>query len=203
MKLSLYFTFLFSFISYQIIAQEQILCPGTESFFKIENEADILISTTNNDGTLTLTHPTNQEITDIFINYEIYEFEQTFPSSPFEEDLKFYTIETNSKQLFIDLNNNTSEEIYSNFQPIRIDTSINNDFITLVDGREFRLSKYISTSDADGCVINCGPDPVPESLRVIVSFSYDPITELLTMTTTENTSCDNSCLLYTSPSPRD
>ena len=175
-----------------LYAQEQLLCPWLETSIKIENEEDILLVTTNGDGTLTLTHPTDEDITNIFNGFDIFVFERTFPNAQSEELVKWHTLGANSKQVFSNLRDNVPDTVYTGYEFIGLDTAINSDFIDLVDGREFRLSRAISTTDIDPCDIDCEPVTVPLEINITVGFSYNPDTDLLTMESTEETSCGNS-----------
>lgn len=172
-------------------AQEEILCPWVTTIFKIENEEDILEVADNGDGPLTLTHPTDTAITELFGNYEISVFEKTFPSTQSVELMKYYNLGANSKQLFVDIDESISDAVYGILGSNEPDVLINSDFIELVDGNEFRLTGSIQTTDLSSCSINCDPSPVGDDINIRVSFSYNPAEDLLTMETLEETSCGN------------
>lgn len=173
-------------------SQEEIVCPWVTTIFKIQQESDIPNITTNSDGTLTITHPTNEAITSIFSNYKVTVLERAFPSAQSEELIKAYIVSANSKQLFADLRDNVSETIYSDFESIGPHTFINTDFINLVDGNEYRLSAAISTTDFDPCSINCDPEPLGDDINIILRFMYNPDEDVLQIETTQDTSCGNS-----------
>lgn len=173
-------------------AQENPLCPWLTAIIKIENEEDILDIVNNGDGTLSLIHPTISEITELFSAYEIFIFERTFPDTQSTELAKLYDIGVNSQQLFVDVDETFPDTQYDIFGDFGTDILINNDFIDLVDGKLFRLSGSIQTSDLSPCSTNCVPTPVEDDVLITISFSYNPSEDVLTMSTTEETSCGNS-----------
>lgn len=179
------------FIGKSICAQQEILCPYVVTNIKIENEADILEVMDNGDGTLTLSHQTDTAVTGLFSNYVISVFERTFPSVQSGELVKWYTLGANSKQLFVDIDQSISDAVYIVLESYEPDIFINQNFIELVDGNQFRLSGSIQTSDTTSCSTNCDPIPVGDEVNIQVSFSYNPIEDLLTMETIEETSCGN------------
>ena len=180
------------FIGKSICAQQEILCHYVVTNIKIENEADILEVITNSDGTLTLSHPSNQEITDLFDPFEIFLFERIFPDTQSTELAKWHKLGSNSKQLFIDIGTSIDNTVYDIVGPYGLDTAINSDFIDLVDGQQFRLSGSIQTTDLSTCSVNCDPIPIEDDINITVSFSYNTNEDLLTIETTEETSCGNS-----------
>ncbi|NOY48009.1 MAG: T9SS type A sorting domain-containing protein [Chlorobi bacterium] len=180
-------TIVFLFVFFIGFSQNTILCPQIENPLKIENVNDVPIVTNNNDGTITLTH-SQQYITDIFSNYIIYDFYQTFPNGS-ENLQKYYTISFNDKDLINELKTSVPPEVFlieSNY----INTLLSTEIISFLDGKKFNLSKYQVTND--GCVNNCLEQDVPNNFTLKVEFNYDSINDLLFMESIGLTPCGNS-----------
>lgn len=189
------------FIAYTlfVISQETILCPLQNEVFKIENSINVPIVTYNGDNTISLTFQDNNA-TEIFSNYTIYDFYQTFPNSS-ETLQKYYNITFDTNNLLEDMFASVPADIivYSgsavdttNF-PFK--TDINPTIIDNLDGNTYRLTKYISTSDTNPCSNTCILLDVPEAFSFIVSFNYDTTEEILYMESYEPTTCGNSFLI--------
>ncbi len=175
--------------------QEAILCSDLRLELKIENNSDIPIVTSNNDGTINLNF-SQEYISDIFENYEIYGFNQTFPTGS-EELLKYYHVFINSKGIIEDVMSQVPSASMTIFDEdfatisLPITTSLNSELIQFVDGNTFNVTKYSETSDADPC-FNCPLNSVPESFNFKVNFTYEASNDVLHIETDEETSCGHS-----------
>lgn len=168
-------------------SQHAVLCPSQEFYIAIENSINIPTITNNGDGTLTLTHP-EQYITDIFSNYIISDFYQTFPHSSGALQ-KYYTILIDSKDLINELISSVPSDIFSIDAPIE-STPINSSLINFLDGKHFRLTNYCGIADYYGKP--CPEQTVPNDVNITVSFNYDNINNLLLMNSYGSTTCGNS-----------
>jgi hypothetical protein len=181
-------------IPFFVFAQDPF-CLELTNIIKIESTSDIPIISDNGDGTITLTHPDEQYITDIFASYTLYGFYQANPSSSNPETLKYYFIEHNSKNLFSDVNELVPETIYTvdNYIP---DYEMSQSLITLLDGNTYRFSgvKYFSPGDMSGnCFFssNCIFDSLPEDFSMEILFSYNNNDDSFRLETPTPTSCGN------------
>ena len=181
------------------ISQEAVLCSLQKDSFKIENSVNIPIVTSNGDDTVSLAFP-DQNVTDVFGDYTIYDFFQTFPNSS-ETLQKYYTITFDTKSLIENVISSVpiniikwagSEAAVYN-SPIR--TTIKPEIILALDGKTFEVTKYISTSDECDPFNNnpsCYLIDVPSDFNFLVNFNYDTETELLRIESEELTSCGNA-----------
>ncbi len=180
-------------------AQEAVLCSLQSSSLKIENTTDIPTVSTNTDGTINLTFA-QQDLTDLFSNYMIYDFYQAFPNSSSEEVLKYHTISYNSKALVEDILTNiptSTIEISSlgnDIYALPMKTSISTELIEILDGNSYDVTKLTTTADSHPCNEdpNCELDDVPDNFNFRVQFNYDAETELMTMKSESLTSCGNA-----------
>lgn len=180
-------TIVFLFVFFIGFSQSPILCPQIENKLKIENVNDVPIVTNNNDGTITLTH-SQQYITDIFSNYIIYDFYQTFPYGS-ETLQKYHTISFNDKDLINELKTSVPPEVFlieSNY----INTLLSTEIISFLDGKKFKYAKYLRLSDSD-CP-SCPLIDVPSDFSLIVEFNYDSTKDALFMQTNSLSPCGNS-----------
>lgn len=174
----------FSFISSFGLAQQDVLCGSTE-FILIEDQSNIPAITDNGDKTITLTHK-EQYITDIFSNYIIYDFYQSYPDSGGTLS-KFYTIYCQSKDLINNMKQNIPSEIFSSYSSYA-STAINKELIQFVDGKIFNYSKYESTSDK----VSKTKKDIPNNFNLQVEFNYNLEEDLLYMQSVEQTPCGNT-----------
>ncbi|WP_299110767.1 T9SS type A sorting domain-containing protein [uncultured Winogradskyella sp.] len=174
--------------------QETLLCSLQRFELKIENTSDVPTVTSNNDGTVNLNF-SQQYITDIFADYEIYDFNQTYPTGS-EELQKYYNIVTNSKDIIesvITQVPTTTMTIFVQGHPeteIPLAIPIGTNLIQLLHDNTFVVTKYRTTSDADQCG-NCPLYDVPENFNFKVDFNYNSTEDILYMETNETTSCGN------------
>ncbi|MBV7269370.1 T9SS type A sorting domain-containing protein [Winogradskyella luteola] len=175
--------------------QEAILCSLQNFKLKIENTIDVPIVTSNNDGTVNLNFP-QQYITDIFADYEIYDFNQSFPTGS-EELQKYYDIIMNSKDIIEPIITQVPQTTMTIFvedfsqTEIPLTIPISADLIALLNNNTFIVTKYRTTSDADDCW-DCPLYDVPENFNFKVSFNYNTVNDILYMESDEATSCGNS-----------
>lgn len=177
-------------------SQEVILCDMQSLIMKIENSADVPLMTSNDDGTISLSFE-EEYITNIFADYDIYDFYQNFPNSSSDEVLKYYTISVNSRAIIESTRTQiptTILEIFienSDTGNLPISTSISPEIFQTLDGITYEVTKYISTSDADPCY-SCPLLDVPESFNFRVNFNYNATEDILLMESYEPSSCGHS-----------
>jgi hypothetical protein len=167
--------------------QTAVLCPAIEDIIGIEDINNVPVVTDNGDGTISLMSP-EQYITDIFTNYMIYDFIQTFPNTS-ETLEKYYTISYGDKNLIVELNESVPEDVFfieSDYEY----TSISPEFIDFLDEKQFRLTHYCSIADNSG--EPCPEQEVPEDVNISVTFNYDAITDMILMESFGLTECGNS-----------
>lgn len=183
------FLCLIGLISHFVLAQETILCPLQSDMVKIDDANNNPTISYNTDETISLTFP-DQYITDIFANYSIYDFYQTFPESN-GVLLKYYTIRHGNKDLINEIYESVPQDVIhiENDYP---SAPINNAIISLVDGKTFRVIKTCSNNPEVGQYCPSTEVVVPESLDITITFSYDDLNDLLTIETADTTSpCGN------------
>lgn len=169
------------------ISQNKILCSIQYETIKIENPNNIPLVLDNNDGSITLTH-SNQNITDIFANYKIYGFYQSFPNSnPSGELFKYYTISHGNKSLIEELYNYPDVFIIEKY----VSTSISADLIELLDGKTYNLVKHCY--EADEYQIYCPENEknIPVDFELKIAFTYDAEKEIMYAETKDLSSCGN------------
>lgn len=177
-------------------SQDVVLCSLQSDYFKIENSVNIPNVTSNANNTITLTF-LDDDVTEVFNNYTIYDFFQTFPNSS-ETLQQYYTITFDTKNLIEDLSTNVPADIIvyggtgTDTTSFPIKTDISQNIIDHLDGNTYELTKFISTSDTDPCSHPCTLVDVPENLNFTVSFNYDVTQEILYMASYEPTTCGNS-----------
>ncbi|WP_299366333.1 T9SS type A sorting domain-containing protein [Winogradskyella sp.] len=176
-------------------SQMTIHCSNLRVELKIENITDIPTVTANNNGTISLNF-SQQYITDIFENYDIYDFIQTSPTGS-EELQKYYHVYINSKGIIEDVMAQVPSITMTIFDEdfatisLPITMPIDSELISLVDGKTFDVTKYIETSDADPC-FGCPLNNVPEDFNFRVNFNYDAANDVLYVESNEETSCGHS-----------
>ena len=191
------YIFLFCFIGlfFSGNTQEAVLCPVQTVEFYIEDISDVPTITTNDDGTITLTHP-EQYITDIFSNHIIYDFYRTYPSSTSEALKKAYTIGFKSKDLIVNLLENVPLEVFKIYDEnsgdleIPINSTLNPIIVDALDNKTFRLVGMIN--DGESCYGDCPFNEVPEAFKLDISFNYDEENSILNVETVNETPCGNT-----------
>lgn len=185
MKKFYFIILFFVFGVFKGFGQYEILCPSDFMWIKIDNPVNIPTATENNDGTITLTH-IEQYITDIFANYVIYGFVQTFPSGNAETQ-KIYTLTYENNSLISELQAVVPNDVFL-FDETLITTPITPELITLLDGNSLTLLSYRSTDDSDDePTIN-----VPNDIVFTLNFSYDESNDVLFAESDGLTPCGNS-----------
>ena len=187
-------------LSSYTFSQETTLCSLQSDIFKIELSDNVPLVTSNENETITLTF-TDQSVTDIFANFNIYNFFQMYPNSS-STLAQYYGIEFDSKSLIESINTDVSASIIEwvgpyvvgDSSPIR--TTINSDIINVLDGKSFEVTKYIGVSN-DQCdpfntFNDCYLVDVPDEFNFIINFDYDTDTGLLHLENQELTSCGNA-----------
>ncbi len=190
---------LFIFFTFLGNSQQAVLCSAQISSLKIESTTDIPDISTNNDGTINLVFA-DQDITDIFSNYIIYDFYQTSPNSSSDEILKYYSIFHNSKALVEDILTNIPTSIIevlpfgSNNYGLPMKTTVSPEIVQLLDGNSYEVTSYVNTDDLFACNFDqsCPLVDVPNDFIFIVTFNYDTETELLHMENEDLSSCGNA-----------
>lgn len=184
------FISLFILISGFVKAQETILCPLQTGDIKIEFTDDIPTATTNPDGSITLTHQ-DQNITDIFAQYSIYDFYQTFPNSnPEGELIKYYTIVHVNKALINDLYDYVSPNIYI-IEPYP-NLPISATLIDLLDDKTYNLVKICTESSEMGQYCPENEQSIPDDFQLQITFEYDAANDIMHAETLGVSSCGNS-----------
>ena len=177
----------FLFLNFNILfSQDYIHCYELRTLVQIPDGNNIPIITTNTNGTITLTFP-QQAITDIFANYEIYDFYPAVVNS-------FFYLKHNSKSLIEDVQNNVSPMIIE-FDVLSADT-IHQDLIDALDGETFRVIKTVGVTDPSSCTDFFGNDlcpyqDVPSNSNLEFSFTYDSVNDSFLVESTQNTTCGN------------
>lgn len=180
-----YLTLLLLTISFFCFAQTTILHSGIDGYITISDIENIPTITNNNDGTITLTHR-EQYITDIFANYEIYDFYLTSP----ETSQNKFTINFKSKDLINELVENVPSEIFfSRLYPYQT-SEINQDMITALDGVSFDILKYLSNPDYFICG-DCPPYNVSDDFKLSVTFNYNGEKDIFYMKSNSISPCGN------------
>ncbi len=176
-------------ISNSVLGQETILCPLQSDILKIENSTNIPAISYNTDDTISLTFP-DQYINDIFANYTIYDFYQTFPNTS-GALLDYYTVVHRNKDLINEVYLSVPQNVLNieNDYPFG---AINNNIINLVDGKTFRVIKTCSNNPETGQYCSTTEVVVPETLDINIEFSYNSVTNIMNIETADNTSpCGN------------
>lgn len=185
-----------------VVAQETVLCALHTEVFKIENSVNVPTATSNADDTFTLTF-LDQNVTDVFANYVIYDFFQTFPEAS-QTLQKYYTIAFNSKDLIEDMIESVPSTtiIWTGFETeteIDMDTTIKSaitpELIEALDGKSFEVTKYISTSDECDPFTNnpsCYLVNVSNTFNFVMNFDFNAEIGLLHVENEELTSCGNA-----------
>ena len=184
------FICLFFIVSNFAFAQEAVLCPLQNHHVKIESTADIPTVIDNMDGTITLTHQ-DQNITDIFADYVIYDFYQSFPNTnPDGELIKYYTIVHGNRTLINELYDYAYPDVYS-MEPYP-NTSISPGLINLLDNKTYKLIKYCTESTEGGVPCPEGEQNVPAGFQLNIVFTYDEVNGMMHAETEGISSCENS-----------
>lgn len=183
-------TFVTLFFLELCIAQTNVLCSAQINYIKIENNSDIPTVTNNSDGTITLTHP-DQNITDIFSNYTIYDFYHSYPNSnPNGELFKYYSIVHGNKDLITSIYDNVPSNIFL------VDeytfTALDPNVITLLDNKTYRLKSYCSNVPEDGDTCEDTTVLVPNNFELKITFNYDSSLDIIRAETVNATPCGNS-----------
>lgn len=170
----------------------QNICQNIYASMFIENNVDIPSVTENGDGTITLVHP-DQAITNVFANYTIYGFERTFPATNSELLMKYYTVFTDTNDLFVTIQNEISDAIYVIDQDYSIPSAVPNDLVNFVHGKSFDIHGVVSFTDLDGCFYpNCPFIEGSVNYPITINFNYDANQDLLFVETDATTPCGNS-----------
>jgi hypothetical protein len=187
-KYQLFFTaMLLTIISY---SQSPNLCPALKNYIKIDDSSNIP-SVTENTETETITLTFNQQnINDIFDDYLIYDFYQSFPSGS-ENLQKWYTIAYNSRDLINEINSSVASNI------IEVDftyssTNLDQSIIDFLDGKQFRYSKTCSDVPEIGESCASNEQIMSDDFNLIVSFTYDNSSDILWMQSDGLTPSGNS-----------
>jgi len=164
--------------------QANTLCSPQIDYITIQNISDVPTVSNNNDGTVTLTHP-EQYITDIFSNYDIYEFYQSFP-----ESTEFYTIVHNSKALINSIFYNVSSSIFEvqeyTFSPV------DPNLITLLDNKTFKLISFCRDIPEVGETCEDNQVVVSNDFDLKIAFNYDSNLDIMNVETVNLSPCGNS-----------
>lgn len=173
-----------------MFSQETILCTLQNDYIKIESTDNIPTTTNNPDNTITLTH-LDQNITDIFADYTIYDFYQAFPNAnPDGELIKYYTIVHGNRALINELHNYLPSESYSiELYPT---TALNSELINLLDNKTYKLIKYCTESTEGGLPCPEGEYNIPEDFQLNIAFEYDAENDIMNAETAGLSSCGNS-----------
>ncbi|MEM6515795.1 MAG: T9SS type A sorting domain-containing protein [Bacteroidota bacterium] len=175
-------------------SQEDVICSAPDARIYFSSADNIPEVSTNSDGTVTLTS-SDENLTDIFNNYVIYDFYRTYPDSSSDFFSKIYTIIFETKDLIEDLLFNVSSEDYEFFEgefydlslPIRnpIDAST----ITALDNKTFELIAYQNVFD--GCDGDCGFIQLSGDDNLLIEFNYDETQDLILAESITETPCGN------------
>ncbi|MGC1471401.1 MAG: T9SS type A sorting domain-containing protein [Psychroserpens sp.] len=188
-----FLTIIFLACTLHCFSQNEILCSEIKSILTITDSNNIPNVIDNTNGTKTLIFP-SQTVTNVFNDYIIYDFYQTFPSASGVLE-QFYTIVHSSKSLIERMVNDvpidviSAEDYYYNYESFF--TPISADIFTTLNGNSYDLSKYITTSDSDPCD-GCPLLDVPSDFTLSVTFNYDEQLDMLYMETVNTTPCGNT-----------
>lgn len=171
-------------------AQINILCSTQTDYIKIENTSDIPLVSDNGDGTVTLTHP-DQSITDVFSDYVIYDFYQSYPNSnPTGELFKYYSIVHGNKDLITTIFNSLPSSTFSvneyTFSPI------DSDLVTLLDNKTYKLKSYCSDIPEVGETCETNQVIVSNDFELKIAFNYDSNFDIIRAETVNSSPCGNS-----------
>ncbi len=176
----------FSFVK----AQETILCSLQNDYIKIESTEDIPTITNNTDGTVTLTYQ-DQNITNIFADYIIYDFNQAYPNAnPEGELIKYYLIVHGNRALINEFYNAVYPDTYP-FDPYP-NTAISTELIDLLDNKTYKLIKYCTESSEQGLSCPEGEQNIPDGFQLKITFQFDAETNMMHAETEGVSSCGNS-----------
>jgi len=184
--------FLLTFLLFIIlngIAQNAVLCSIQNEYIKIENPSDIPTVIDNGDGTVTLMH-TDQNITDIFADYIIYDFYQSYPSSnPSGELFKYYTLSHGNKSLIQELYNYANPDVFiiEEYMP----TPISLELISLLDGKTYKLINQCYESLESDTFCPEDEENVPLGFELKIAFTYDAEKDIMHAETVGLSSCGN------------
>jgi len=182
-------------------SQETTLCLPQNDYIKIESTIDIPSITNNPDGTVTLAHP-DQNISNIFSNYTIYDFYQSFPSAnPNGELFKYHTIVHKNRSLINDLYNYVDPNLYL-VEPYPHE-AINPELISLLDNKTYRLIKYCTESTESGSTCPESEQNTPDGFELQITFNYDAINDEVHAETVGISSCGNSFSITLKGVPND
>ena len=185
-----YLPIVFALLCFEFVfAQTTLLCSPQNNNIKIENTSDIPTISSNPDGTVTLTHP-DQNITDIFSQYIIYDFYQSYPSST-GELFKYYTISHGNKDLINSIFNNVSPDVFL-IQEEYTFTPIDQSLITLLDNKIYKLIKYCSDVPEVGETCETTEVVVSNDFELKIAFNYDSNSDVIHAETVNETPCGNS-----------
>ena len=182
-------SFLFIVFTFIGKSQEAVLCSTQIDYVKIENSENIPTVTTNSDGTVTITHQ-DQNITDTFAAYTVYDFYQAFPNSTGVLS-KYYNIVHQNRTLINELKNTVSPDIFY-FDYDYTFTSVSSNIINLLDGKVYKLIKYCSDIPEVGESCQHNEQNVPEGFDLKITFDYDSTKDIMHAETIELSPCGNS-----------
>ena len=181
---------LFIIASSLVFGQETVLCSLQTDIFKIENSDNIPTVTDNGDGTITLTQQ-DQVITDIFSQYIIYDFYQSYPNSnPEGELIKYFTIVHGNKALISELRDYAHPQTF--LVNDYVNTTISPLLIDLLDNKTYKLVKYCTWSTEGGLPCPEGELYIPEEFELKIAFEYDTVNDIIYAETVDVSSCGNS-----------
>ncbi|WP_055443694.1 T9SS type A sorting domain-containing protein [Lacinutrix himadriensis] len=189
MNTKAYTIIVFLVFNYLGFTQNTILCPLQETYLKIEDPVNVPSITNNPDGTITLTH-TEAYITDVFANYVIHDFIQSFPNSS-SELRKYYNISFENRDLINELYATVPSSIFqldNNYET----TPISSNIINYLDGEVFDLTKYCSDIEEAGEYCEDNEQNVPNDFYLGMEFNYDATNDLMLATIIGSTPCGNS-----------
>ncbi|WP_179354218.1 T9SS type A sorting domain-containing protein [Winogradskyella vidalii] len=188
------FISLFILISVFVNAQETILCALQMDYIKIESIEDVPSVSNNADGTVTLTHQ-DQNITDIYNQYSIYDFYQAYPNSnPDGELIKYYNIVHGNRALINDLYNYVSPNDYI-IEPYPF-TPISSALVNLLDGNTYSLVKICTDSSETGNGCPEDEQNIPDDFQLEITFEYDAENDTMHAETLDDSSCGNSFSIH-------
>lgn len=176
-------------ITLSIKAQSTNTCPFIRNSIKIENTEDIPAVETNDDGTLMLTFE-DVDITNIFSNYSIYEFYQTFPTGS-QNAQKYYTLNSNS----YDLGNEIASVVDANIMTVSyvFETSpLSQNIIDVFSNKVLTYTKYCSDIPEANESCNNNEMQVPPDFSLVLETHYDEVNDVIVMQSQGLTPCENT-----------
>ncbi|OUR92613.1 hypothetical protein A9Q87_06110 [Flavobacteriales bacterium 34_180_T64] len=171
------------------MGQNYVLCSIQNDYVIIESTDNIPAISDNGDGTITLTHQ-DQNITDIFAEYTIYNFYQAFPESN-GELFKYYVISHGNKTLLNTLYNDVSSDIFFIDQEYPSITMSSN-LINLLHNKTYKLIKYCSNIPEDGQYCEDNEQNIPDGFELKIAFNYDINDDIMYAESVGLSPCGNS-----------